>query len=95
MAMLMGGPSAAPRRWRRIFAGCAGSRPDQNGVGRCTGLAIGDDDTLPVSREVRVAPVQQRDKNRKEIAATGGRHIFVPRRMLAVAAAFEQSGLDQ
>ena len=48
-----------------------------------------------LGREVLVAPGEQRDQHRAEIAAARGQHIFVARRMLAVAPALQQPGLDQ
>ena len=48
-----------------------------------------------LGREVLVAPGEQRDQHRTEIAPARGRHVFVARRPLAVAAALQQPGVDQ
>jgi hypothetical protein len=42
-----------------------------------------------------VAPSEQRQQYRAEIAAALGQYIFVARRVLVVAAALEQTGFDQ
>ena len=48
-----------------------------------------------LGREVLVAPGEQCDQHRTEIAPARGRHVFVARRPLAVAAALQQPGVDQ
>src|SRR6266481_4308585 len=42
-----------------------------------------------------VAPGEQRQKHWSEVATTLGRQVFVAGRSLAIAAALQQSGLDQ
>ena len=70
-------------------------RVGQDRIDGRAGPAIDEDDAGAFRREVLVAPGQQRNKNGTKIAAARGRHIFIARRMIALAAAFEQSGLDQ
>ena len=68
---------------------------DQHRVGDGAGLAIDRCTLAPFRREMLVAPGEQREQHRAEIAPARGQHIFVARRVLAVAPALQQAGLDQ
>src|SRR6516164_7523224 len=49
----------------------------------------------PPARGVPIAPGQQREQHRAEIAAARGQQVLIARRLFAVTAAGEEAGLDQ
>ena len=87
-------PCGWPGRKRivRFFNRPPGGRVGQDRIDGRAGLAIDEHDAWAFRREVLVAPRQQRNDRRGEVAAAHGRHIFMARRMFAVAAAFEKPG---
>ena len=96
----LGARARAGGRPRRIHIVGLLERPpgrtvDQYRVGRHAGLGIDQQHARALGREVLVAPGQERDDHRAEIAAACGKHIFVPRRMLAVAPPLHELRLDQ
>src|ERR1700693_3341244 len=73
----------------------SGGRGGNDGIDGRAGLAIDENDAWTFRREVLVAPGHKRQKDGSEITPARGRHVFVARRMFAVAAALKETGLDQ
>src|SRR5215510_11585413 len=68
---------------------------DQHGICRPLSLLVDEHYARALGSEVPVAPGGQRDENRPKIAALFGQNIFIARRVLAVAAALQKTGVDQ
>src|SRR6202022_1703428 len=73
----------------------AGRAVDQHRLDHGAGTRVDELHRRTLQREMAVAPSEQRQQYRAEIAAALGQYIFVARRVLVVAAALEQAGFDQ
>mgnify|MGYP000150230607 CR=1 FL=1 len=82
-----------PRRQFEIRRddGTSGQTVGQDRLGARAGDGIDDDDALALGREMAVAPGEEGDENRAEVAAALGQQIFVAGGPFAVAAALEKA----
>src|SRR5215831_2341046 len=70
-------------------------RVHQHRIHGAAGLGVDEQHARALGREVPVAPGQQREQHRAEIASTRGQQVLVARRLFAVTAAAEEPGVDQ
>jgi hypothetical protein len=68
---------------------------DQHGICRPLCLFVDEQYARALGSEVPVAPDEHRHDDRTKIAALVGQNIFVASRPLAVAAPFQETGIDQ
>ena len=68
---------------------------DDNGFDSRASLGIDDLHAGAFRGKVAITPRKQGDQHRAEIEAASRRHVFVARRVLAVAAARKQAGINQ
>ena len=68
---------------------------DEHGICRRLGLFVDEQDARALGSEVPVAPGEHRHDDRAKIAAHLGEHIFGARRPFAVAAALQETGINQ
>jgi len=73
----------------------AGGAVDQHRFDWRAGAPVGEPHRGTFRGEVPVAPGEQGEQHRAEVPAALGQHVFVARRMLAVAAALQETGGDE
>src|SRR6516164_5992529 len=72
-----------------------GGRVYQDRIHGGAGLGVDEQHARALGREVPVAPGQQREQHGAEIAPARRQQVLVARRLFAVTAAAEKSGVDQ
>src|SRR5882724_1231298 len=75
--------------------GAPGRAIDDHGLRNGSRFCVGEQDAGPFGRKVLVAPRQQRQQHRAEIAAAIGQNVLVAGRLLAVALTLQQTTLHQ
>ena len=92
-AVVGGWPGSGAEAW--LGEQPAADPVDHHRIGLGARFGIDHDHALALGREVLVAPREEGPEHGQEVAPALGQNIFVARRMRAVAAALEQTCLDQ